>query len=611
MRRIRLTSLIVVLIGFQLVCSVAEAQTDPPIREPRGIYTIFLHAPVIQNAQEVAYSITKVKDLPPYPNPALKTDPTDGVLVSYFCALLSNTATSGIAPLIGWSDLNPTAPDVYTWNYLNDVFKAVNNWNSGNPKNSPNCGNSANSRKTVQLIVSPGIQSPPWVFDEMTSCDGLFMEPAVKVKPDCGYTSLFWEGEPPTLQIPLPMPWNSTYKDAWKKFLVELNRRIKRDDPTGTAFVSIDVGGPTSASTEMILPNADNQKISPYPPSTGAPGTSNNGILTLPDGEATIPNLDAVTAWNMLFINYYGADSEYLNSDRPFVEEWKAAIDMFGKVFSGVTLVLEATSDSLPQFPTANTSLTTPAPGFEEDCSGSPTNADPRCAAVTQVLYYFVNPTVDENSVDGLFLFTDAKETQEAGLNASQDDPDGGFWGIKWLAADTSGGKTPLPATPYDMSQMLGGLQFGEPFSGPGNIQSEGCPQYPAYCYVPFFTPALALYNVLAHYFDGTLLGIDYDYNPPWSGSDVVDGVGNFNYVGAPMNVLQVWDVDILYAGGLSNCTMLQITGNPDPIPPAVPVPPDTSECYAPPPPDGLLDSAQQMLNTAREQIELIAEPAK
>jgi hypothetical protein len=181
MKRNWLTSLIVVSIGFQLVCSVAEAKPDPP-REPKGIYTVFLHAQTIQMAQEVAYPNTN--PLPPYPNPALKTDPTDGVLVSYFCVLLSNTSTSGIAPLIGWSDLNPTAPPgVPTWNYLDDVFQAVSIWNSGNPQTGPkaanppqpNCGNSANPPKTVQLIVSPGIQSPQWLFDKMTSCDGLFM----------------------------------------------------------------------------------------------------------------------------------------------------------------------------------------------------------------------------------------------------------------------------------------------------------------------------------------------------------------------------------------------------------------------------------------------------
>jgi hypothetical protein len=351
-------------------------------------------------------------------------------------------------------------------------------------------------------------------------------------------------------------------------------------------FVSIDVAGPTSASTEMILPNNDNQP----------------SILCLPPGGCVAP-VSANQAWNDLFNNKYGSD---LNSDQPFVEEWKAAINTFGKVFSGVTLVLEDTGDSLPNFPTANTSLTTPAPGFEQDCSGSPlgTNANPNCVAVTQVLYHFVNPTVGGGN---------SKETQEAGLNASQNDPDGGFWGVKWLAAHTSGGSTRLPGTAYDMSQMLGGLQFGEPFSAPpANTQSEGCAQLYVPCSVPpKLKPKQALYNVLAHYFDGTVDGTDYDYptpNPGLSGSDSVDDLlepapwgGNFHYAKARMNVLQVYAEDILYAGGLGPpCTPLEITGNPDA---ASPVPPDTSTCQQTAMPRYDNHTAQDMLNQASEQI--------
>lgn len=582
MRRVWLTSSIVVLIGFQLVCSGAQAH------EPKGIYTIFLYAPTVQKAQMVAYGNTT---LPDYPNPKEKTDPTDAVLVNYFCALLNDTAVSGLAPLIGWVDLEPTKPPaVPTWNYLNDVFQAVNNWNSGT---CPNQTALSTTPKTVQLIIAPGIQSPPWLFDELSSCDGLFMPSRPKVGRDCGQTSLFLEGENATpSQMPLPMPWNSTYKAAWKAFLVKLRKQIHRDDPTGKVFVSIDVAGPTSASTEMILPFQGNQPA----------------VLTLPNGEATIRNLDVATAWNDLFDNHYGAKSQYPNSDLAFVDEWNAAIDMFGEVFSGVTLVLEATADSLPDFPPANASLTTPAPGFDEDCSGSPpgANADPPCAAVTQVLYHFVNPFVGGKN---------SKETQEAGLRASQDFVNLGMWGVQWLAADTYGGGTPLLSTrglpsPGDISQMLAGLQFGKAISdGSDAAQAEGCAQLAGGC--SGLTPEQLLYNVLAHYFDGTFYGPTYASNPPLSGSDSVDLAGtnlnggspNFNYANAPMNVLQVWDADVLYADGLANCRTDQITGHPGASP--TPVPPDVSACQQVPMPtlgsDG--PTAQQMLNTALEQI--------
>ncbi len=506
-----------------------------------------------------------------------------------FAPSLTIPRSPGSRPSLDGQNLEPTKPPaVPTWNYLDDVFQAVSNWNSGT---CPNQTSSGPTPKTVQLIISPGIQSPPWLFDELSSCDGLFMPSKPKVERDCAQTSLFLEGENATpSQMPLPMPWNSTYKDAWKAFLVKLRKQIHRDDPTGKVFVSIDVAGPTSASTEMILPFQNNQPA----------------VLTLPNGEPTIPNLDVATAWNDLFDKHYGAKSQYPNSDLAFVDEWNAAIDMFGEVFSDVTLVLEATPDALPYFPPAEASLTSPAPGFDEDCSGSPpgANANPTCAAVTQVLYYFVNPTVGGKN---------SKETQEAELSASESFVDLGIWGVQWLAADTYGGKTPLLDTSDDMSQMLAGLQFGSPFAKASTTQTEGCAQLPpGTC--SGLTPEQALYNVLAHYFDGTFYGDTYTYiyasNPPLSGSDVVDLVGtnldgyapNFDYANTPMNVLQVWDGDILYADGLANCKTVEITGNPSAMP--TPIPSDPGACQAPTPPlDSDGPTAQQMLDTASEQF--------
>lgn len=541
----------------------------PPANEPKGIYTFFIHGPTILHAQEVAYRDKGTTGLPPYPNPGLQPDPTDKVLVRYFEALLDDKAISGIAPLIGWVDLNPTKEDEYTWNYLDDAFKAVNHWNSSHPTERP---------KTLQLMVSPGIQSPPWLFDELRSCDGLFMSlsPSEPVAHDCGYTTLFFEGEGASpQQIPLPMPWNSRYQAAWRKFLVALNKRIHEIDPDHR-FVSIDIAGPTSASTEMILPFQNNQPA----------------VLTLPGGVPTRTSLDVVTAWNILLGNFYGPESGFLNSDLAFLAAWDAAIDTYGEVFSGITLVLETTPDALPYFATTDAALTIPAEGFEQDCGGVPigSNANPTCAVVTNILNHFVNPTVGGNN---------AKLTQESEFTASEAYTDLGIYGVKWLAADTAGGVTPLAGTPYLMAPILAGLQTGPGFSAERSVQAAGCPQYPTVC--SGLTPEQGLYNLLAHYFDGTISGIFYPGDPPLSGSDGVAGFGNFNYADAPMRVLQIWDTDVLYVRGLSACTMLDITGDPNAEPP---VPPDTSKCrIAKPVLGGIDQTAEQMLQTAHQEI--------
>ena len=141
----------------------------------------------------------------------------------------------------------------------------------------------------------------------------------------CGYTKIFQETESGTPAYKrLPLPWNSVYKTSWQTFLYALEAQIGSEP----SFVSIAVAGPTASSAEIILPNGKNQ-----------PATLSVGV-------------DVFTAWNCLLGNNYGvsgsclsgsgygATSSYINSDRAFVEEWAAAIDMFGQIFSGVTLTV-------------------------------------------------------------------------------------------------------------------------------------------------------------------------------------------------------------------------------------------------------------------------------
>jgi hypothetical protein len=583
---------------------------------PKGIYLRVDLATDVNQAETAAYP----GGLPAYPNAA-----ADAILVRYFTTLLDNPATSGLALAIQWSLLNPNDPGpdpfhpaagAYTWNSLDDVFVAVDQWNRSHPGVPP---------KTIQLLPDAGFNSPGWIVnaidasvcrgqDDCTgagSCDALFMSsPAKPASHDCGYTTIFFRTESnPIEQLPLPLAWNWVYEKEWHTFLFALNRRIQQG-PASNAFVSISMAGPTASSTEMTLPNARDQS-GEFCPSGGLylnETFKNNGNPVCP---SAIPEFDVPTAWNMLFANFYGPDPKYQNTDLPFIEAWDAEIDAYGQIFNGVTLTLTPNTDPLPSFPTSDTSLLIPAPGFVPDCGNdpltNPSGYDPgdamSCAAITQILTHFVNPFV------GGF---NGKSTQENAMNARTEGIDLGINGIKWLAAATAGGRAPLPGTPFHMSQILGGAQFDK--SLVAELMLEGCPDYTANNPNPprcnNLTIEEGLVNVLsissfpgtaagpffcAYTTDGGLYGCG-----PTSVDDTGGTEGNYVYSDAPMNYLQIYDNDALYASGLSNCTMLEITGNPvDHVPPT---------CVASITAD--VTATQTELNLASKKLLSIAESA-
>ena len=610
-----------------LFAASLSAQAGPDPRRPKGIYTNFLLDAAVNRAETAAYPGSS----PGYPNPA-----ADAILVKYFTTLLDNPAISGLAPQIPWDLLNPNDPgqdpfhpaaDAYIWNPLDDVFIAVDRWNSIHRALPP---------KTIQLIVSPGYNSPGWIFSEIDasvcgrdkdcsgagSCDALFMSsPAVLASPACGYTTLFFQVESGTpTQEPFPLPWNSVYKNDWRTFLVALNQRVQRE-PSSYAFNTMTVAGPTASSTEMILPNVASQK--PDACEVDSPSGTKDWYLSLMETltvdpktgnqvpVCTLPEFDVPTAWNTLFRNHYGPDQKYQNTDLPFIEEWDAVIDEYSQIFNGVTLALTTTTDALPTFPNADSSLLIPAQGFESDCGNdpqtNPVDYDPSdamaCAAVTLVLTHYTNPLVGGNN---------AKLTFEAGMTAARDSIDLGTNGIKWLAATTSSGLAPIRGTPFRMSRILGGVQFSRTFSKHSDIQSEGCPDYTLVdnnaC--PGLTPGEGLQNVLSiSYFPGTVVGPSFcpitDIGTYGCASTSVDdggGVeGNFVYRNAPMNFLQIYDDDVIYASGLSGCTMAEITGNPvNNVPPT---------CVASPTTD--VATTQGELNLASQKLLSIAEPTE
>jgi len=440
------------------------APRQPRARVPVGIYAVVPVENVVAKQQTE--------------NPTDTTADLDTYLDGFYTDLLNNTAVSGLTLQIHWDTLNPNPPtdaNPYFWNYVDDAFTSVAQWNFNNP-------NATLNPKTIQLIVTPGFNSPNWVRDDLTSCDPLFYGSPVPSGFSCGevtFTNFQEGGDSPVL----PLPWNTTYQAAWKTFLQALAARY--DD--NTAFVSIAVAGPTAASAEMILPN----------------GTTENQLQFVADGGAAIsPN----AMWKALLQLQYPDNTTYWATDQAFIDAWNAAIDMYGEVFSGVTLVA-TTGNGLPKF--GSTAGPFPAPttpiDFTPDCLYSE-NMD--CQAETTILEHFVDPSV------GGF---NAKATQTSGLESTRPPGDLGEVGVRYLSQLTAGST--------ETSQILGGAQFNGPFSTSTQAAENegGSPNRQQ-----------ALFNVLQDFFTGT--SVAGEYCKPYAVAP------------APLNYLQIYYQDIQYA---------------------------------------------------------------
>jgi len=596
-------------IVFLLTAFTAGSAQVPgllPASVPQGVYARVAADDIYNQAIGIVGSADPASDAPPGTTPI---SDADKVVLRYLKVLLDDPAVAGIAAAISWNSLSlenpgldPRNPAVgaYQWNAVDDVFLAVHRWNHNNPHKTP---------KTIQLIMIPGFASPDWLWSDIqtrgcgedspncsASCDPLFMSPrsAGVDLSHCGYTTIFFrvEGEP-QVQLPLPLPWNPVYKSDWGIFLETLKDRIN-EEPSSWTFVSIEMAGPTASSAEMILPNDSDQRTF----------ENSDQDLTLSTkiwpGVTTMNGLDVATAWNMLMHKSEGAGARFEDSDAIFVQEWNDAIDKYGSIFSGITLILTTTTDALPSFTVpAGVANPAPAPGFEPDCD-LPAHAM-ACAAVTDVLEHFTQSAgVGDN----------AKATQENGMTASYDPTDLGTNAVKWLAATTSTVTPGLPIIPKYLRRVLGGLQFAHSFSdntldkrlGNSDMQAEGCPYYPVLCTLPpFLTPASALKNVLElSFFPGTAIAPDY-------GRSATVKHGNWEYANAPMNFVQIYDTDFLYAKGLSGCQLWEITADP-----AIDTTPDLSACQAPPGSFEAEDArkTENELKLANEQLLSIAEPA-
>ena len=350
-----------------------------------------------------------------------------------YAATIDNPAISGLFLYFHWATLEPKQGQ-FDFTRVEEAFKIADS-----------------KHKTIQFALIPGFWTPQWLLDELPSCDAWLASGGKTgtAPPKCGKATFgLNEGRALKGQVhDLPMPWNPVYKRDWHAFLVEFARRFGPRE----AFVSIAVAGPTSQSEEIVLPR-------------NGPGETKK--------------------WAQLLEASY-ADPSYHRSNKAFVEEWKAEIDDYGRIFSHVTLAL------------------TRAGGFAFNPSRRPAHE----TSTLEIAAYFASTPLGSN----------AKATQNNGIETAHPLT---MRPVKVMAAD----RTLHP-------RVLAGGEFVTGFAR--DPPRMGCPSgdesSPA---CKSITPEQAFANVLAVFFAGTPYGHFY-------GSQ--DGK-------APIQYLQIYQGDILYA---------------------------------------------------------------
>ena len=324
-------------------------------------------------------------------------------LQSLYATLLADPAIAGLTIGADWAKLQPsagTSSSSFDWSDLDDAFDAA-----------------AAARKPVQLILTPGFNSPQWLLNELPSCDPLFASGSAPS--NCGkVTFAGFPEEQRSLQNMLPLPWNTVYQAAWDAFLMQVNARYG----SNSAFVAIAIAGPVAGSDEMIFP------------------TSENTTAAQPSGLA----VDAT--WAALIQHSFPSNSAYQSTDQVFIDAWKQAIDAYESIFSGVTLFIGA--DAGNDFPSFSQTVTPHADNtlFAQDCSSTAKPELMSCEAKTEVLSYFLTVTG-----------SNGKGTQVGGMTASSPATIGniGIPGVKLLTS-----LSPPPSPPF-----VGGAEFDKPVS--------------------------------------------------------------------------------------------------------------------------------------------------
>jgi hypothetical protein len=444
------------------------------------------------------------------------------LLSQLYGKLLNNHAVSGLVAGMNWGDIQLSDPSGeacnpygYTpsgcdWSYLDDVFMVARL--AGVP---------------LHIQITPGFDSPGWLLKQIPSCDGLF-DPttAASVVADCGKVTFTNFPEKSHTdpddngKYVLPLPWNGVYQQAWWSFLKLFAQRYNPGLGPGAdaPLAAVSIAGPVSVSPEIIFPTSNNKS-------------------TLPSG------MDVDDAWTILIQHSVPPNvaepPKYAKTDEVFIEQWKAAIDQYESIFTGVTLVLTPdASDDLPEFksnPWQASPFTSPV--YPVDCTAT---ATPRsCEAKAEIISYFITATGPNG-----------KATLVGGLTASSDTAFGNI-GMPGVRLVTS------LSPPFGPPAIFGGAEVDHPISGSEKLRQEtGCPtdKPPNATTCTGLTQEEAEANVLYEFFYGTPAAAHF---PRFTGPG---GVGNEQ---GTVQFLWVPYLDILYATA-NKCLDLQKTERGD-----------------------------------------------
>ncbi|MGA7198461.1 hypothetical protein [Roseiarcus sp.] len=418
----------------------------------------------------------------PAPCPPPGTPDLHAYLQNIYTGLLKNTAVAGLALGAHWCLIGTTGDGVNDWSYTDEAFAAA-----------------AAANKNVQLLITPGVDSPSWLFLVGQSCD-----PVIKAEsPNPEYQYCDWvtfKTLPESVQhhdsMTLPLPFSPIYAGRWKAFLEELKSQYAGNSLYSSAFVSISVAEPVSVSPEMILPT-----------------TANNSKFK------DKPMLPVDTGWEYLVDTIFpstlpGSPGQYYGIwGQAFIDAWEHVFVDYESNFSGLTLIL--TPDDGKNMPELQYGTGNPTTLLGTDCSLDTVEGPLSCGTKAIVLTDFVaaqGPNQKAAMVGG-FTASSEPKTGDIGLPA-----------IKAL--------TLIPISPQS-PRFLGGAQFDYAVSTDDEktTQKEGCKRKG--CKVNL-TPPQAAYNVLANFFSGTIAAGNYGTSspPPY----------------AALNFLNIDYRDILYA---------------------------------------------------------------
>src|ERR1700687_1166514 len=152
------------VVSFLALAPALVAQSAP--RRPRGIFAVVNIAADIKQQQKA--------------NPSITPAQLNAYFANLYQDLLNNPAISGLTLQVHWDTLNPNPPaaaNSYDWSIVDGAFDRASAGSGQNPAGTP---------KTVQLIVTPGFQTPQWVLSQIPTCDTLFQSPRQTPPSTCG-----------------------------------------------------------------------------------------------------------------------------------------------------------------------------------------------------------------------------------------------------------------------------------------------------------------------------------------------------------------------------------------------------------------------------------------